>query len=118
MRKGTIIFIIYVAIILAFIGGTVYLCTIEYQNKEVIEITVKDKYLKRAGETGDMYLVASEEGDTYKITDLFWIGKFNSTDLYNQLTIGETYRVTVTGVRIQFFSWYKNINKIEVLKEE
>lgn len=115
MREGTIILII-TAIMLAFIGGIIYLYTIDYQNKEIIEITVKDKYVKRDGEL-DMYLVASEEGDTYKITDLFWIGKFNSTDLYNQLTIGETYRVTVTGVRQQFFSWYKNINKIEVLEE-
>lgn len=117
MREGTIILII-TAIILAFIGGIIYLSTIDYQNEEIIEITVKDKYVKRAGESGDTYLVASEEGDTYKITDLFWIGKFNSTDLYNQLTIGKTYRVTVTGVRHQFFSWYKNINKIEVLEEK
>ena len=37
MRKGIIILIMW-AIILAFIGGIIYLCTIDYQNKEVIEI--------------------------------------------------------------------------------
>lgn len=90
----------------------IYLCTIDYQNKETIEITVKDKYIKRIGES-DRYLIVSEAGDTYKISDLLWIGKFNSTDLYNQLDIGKTYKVDISGLRWQFFSMYKNINKIE-----
>ena len=100
------------AIVIGFIGGVIYFSTIEYQHEETIEITVKDKYIKRDGDL-DIYLVASEAGDTYKITDLLWKGKFNSTDLYNQLTIGKTYKVTVTGIRLQYFSMYKNINKIE-----
>ena len=100
------------AIVIGFIGGAIYFSTIEYQHEETIEITVKDKYIKRDGDL-DIYLVASEAGDTYKITDLLWKGKFNSTDLYNQLTIGKTYKVTVTGIRLQYFSMYKNINKIE-----
>lgn len=104
--------IIIGAIIIGIIGGTIYFATIEYQNEEVIEITVKDKYVKRDGKS-DIYLVASEAGDTYKITDLLWKGKFNSTDLYNQLTIGKTYKITATGIRLQYFSMYKNINKIE-----
>ncbi len=104
------------AIILGLIGGFIYFATIEYQNEETIEITVKDKYVKRDGKV-DIYLVASEAGDTYKITDLLWKGKFNSTDLYNQLTVGEKYKVTVTGVRLQYFSMYKNINKIEKIED-
>ncbi len=112
-QKGNVLVgFIVVAIILAIVGTFVYFSTIEYQNEETIEITVKDKYIKRDGES-DIYLVASEAGDTYKITDLLWKGKFNSTDIYNQLTIGEKYKVTVTGVRLQYFSMYKNINKIE-----
>lgn len=108
--------IIVVIIILGIIGVAIYFETVEYQNEETIEITVKDKYIKRNGDT-DLYLVATEEGETYKISDLLFKGKFNSTDLYNQLEIGKTYKVEITGVRIQFFSMYKNINKIEEIKQ-
>ena len=98
--------------ILGLIGFMVYCSTIEYQNEETIEIVVKDKYIKRSGDT-DLYLVVSEDNETYKISDLLFKGKFNSTDLYNQLEIGKKYRITTTGIRLQYFSMYKNINKIE-----
>lgn len=109
---GIVISIIIGAIIIGLIGVVVYFATVEYQNEETIEITVKDKYIKRSGDS-DIYLIASEEGETYKITDLLFKGKFNSTDLYNELTIGEKYKITITGIRLQYFSMYKNINKIE-----
>lgn len=114
---GEIVFVIIMAFILiTFIGFIFYCITVEYQNEEIIEITVKDKYIKRSGKT-DLYLVASEEGETYKIQDLLFKGKFNSTDLYNELEIGNKYRITTTGIRLQYFSMYKNINKIEEIEE-
>lgn len=43
-----IVFSIIVGIIiLGIIGVAIYFGTVEYQNKETIEITVKDKYIKR-----------------------------------------------------------------------
>ena len=99
-------------IILGILGFVIYCSTIDYQNEETIEITVKDKYIKRYNDS-DTYLVVSEDGETYKIEDLLFKGKFNSTDLYNQLDIGKTYKITTTGIRLQYFSMYKNINKIE-----
>ena len=47
-----------------------------------------------------------------EISDLLFKGKFNSTDLYNQLEVGKTYKVKTTGKRIHFLSMYKNINEI------
>lgn len=111
-----IVFLIIVGIItLGILGVTIYFGTVEYQNEETIEITVKDKYIKRNGDT-DLYLVASEEGETYKIEDLVFKGKFNSTDLYNELEAGKKYKITTTGIRLQYFSMYKNINKIEQIE--
>ena len=108
-----VIFSVIIGIfILGFIGIGIYFGTVEYQNEETIEITVKDKYVKRSGKD-DLYLVAGDNGETYKIEDLLWKGKFNSTDLYNQLDIGSKYKITTTGIRLQYFSMYKNINKIE-----
>lgn len=103
-------------VVLVIVGFIIYGVTIEYQNKEIIEITIKDKYIKRNGES-DLYLVATEEGETYKIEDLFFKGKFNSTDLYNELDVGDKYKVEVTGVRIPFLSMYKNINTIELIED-
>lgn len=114
-EKGNIeiiVGVIFGIIILGLIGFVIYIGTIDYQNEETIEITVKDKYIKRSGDD-DLYLIAGDNGETYKIEDLLWKGKFNSTDLYNQLTVGKKYKITVTGIRLQYFSMYKNINKIE-----
>ena len=87
------------------------IATIGYSNKEVIAIEVKDKYIKRDNKS-DVYMVVDTDNNTYQITDLFFIGKFNSTDLYNELEIGQAYLVEITGVRNQFLSWYPNINNI------
>lgn len=108
--------VIFIVILIVIIGALfVKLATIEYSNKEVIALEVKDKYIKRhrTGESAeDVYMIVDKDNNIYQITDLFFIGKFNSSDIYNQLNIGQAYLVEVTGVRNRFFSWYKNINKI------
>lgn len=114
-EKGAVEIVIAIIsgiIILGILGFGIYCATIDYQNEETIEITIKDKYIKKYN-NNDTYLVVSENGETYKIEDLLFKGKFNSTDLYNQLDIGKTYKITITGIRLQYFSMYKNINKIE-----
>lgn len=115
MNKGNILInIIIVLVIILILGFLFYCITIDYWNKENIEIIVKDKYIKRSiDENADIYYVATEEGEVYKITDLLFKGKFNSSDLYNELDIGKKYKVEVTGVRIPIFSMYKNLNKVE-----
>lgn len=86
---------------------------IKYGNNQTIEITIKDKYVKN-GKNGNSskYLVVDTDNNTYEVTDLFLKGKFNSTDIYNALEIGKTYKVKTSGKRIHFFSIYPNINEI------
>ena len=103
---------ILIALVIIIVGAIVLkVATIGYSNKEVIAIEVKDKYIKRDNKS-DVYMVVDTDNNTYQITDLFFIGKFNSTDLYNELEIGQAYLVEITGVRNQFLSWYPNINNI------
>lgn len=103
---------ILIALVIIIVGAIVIkIATIGYSNKEVIAIEVKDKYIKRDNKS-DVYMVVDTDNNTYQITDLFFIGKFNSTDLYNELEIGQAYLVEITGVRNQFLSWYPNINNI------
>lgn len=92
-------------------GTIVYTEVIEYGNNQTIEITIKDKFIKN-GEDSGKYLIVDTNNNTYQITDLMFKGKFNSTDIYNALEIGKTYKVETSGKRIHFFSMYPNINKI------
>lgn len=109
--KDWIEIIVIGTIILGIIGFATWSSAIQYTNNETIEITIKDKYVKNNGKSG-RYLVVDTENNTYEITDLFFKRKFNSTDLYNQLEIGQTYKVEVSGKRIHYWSMYRNINKI------
>lgn len=105
---------VYIWTIVVFIIVVVFVVGISmigYSNTEEIKITVMDKYIKRSGDY-DKYMVVDTLGNAYEISDLMFIGKFNSTDLYNQLKIGHTYIVSISGVRNNFFSMYKNINRI------
>lgn len=116
----TIIGFIVGAIILGLIIGAVYWnWKITYGNTQTIEITVKDKYIKRSGDSSsnDKYLVVDTENNTYQITDLTFLGKWNSTDLYNKLDVNKKYKITTSGIRNQFLSMYPNINKIENIED-
>ena len=103
-------------IVIMIFVGIFYICFIGYFNKQNITITVKDKYIKNYKESSK-YLIVDEENNTYQITDLLFKGKFNSTDIYNQLEEGKTYKIETTGYRIPIFSSYQNINKIELLNK-
>lgn len=83
-----------------------------YGNKQDLEITVKDKYIKRYDDS-DTYMIVDTNGNAYKIKDMLFIGKFDSTDIYNKLEIGGTYKIKTTGYRNNFLSEYPNINEIE-----
>ena len=54
------------------------------------------------------YLIFARE-ETLKNVDTWWGLKFNSSDIYGQINTGQTCDFIVTGVRLAFFSWYRNI---------
>ena len=81
-----------------------------YSNNIETKITVKDKYVK--GQNG-LYIVVDTNNNVYEVKDLLFIGKFNSSDIYNQLEVGKTYSITTSGYRIHILSEYPNINKIQ-----
>ena len=70
------------------------------------------------GDKHEKWLIYSE-GEVYCIRDMFWVGFFNSSDVYNQITPGKTYDAYVSGKRRPFFSFYKNIRQVrEVTTKE
>lgn len=106
MKDWICLIVILLVIIIGFIPTI-----IPYTNNEIIEITVKEKYIKNGKDNGK-YLIVDINNNTYEITDLLFKKKFNSTDIYNSLEIGKKYKIKVSGKRIHYLSMYKNINKI------
>ena len=110
MKSDFLVILTFILIIIMLLLGIASFI-MPYFNNEQIEITIKDKYIKNNKENSK-YLVVDENNNTYEITDMLFKGKFNSTDIYNQLEIGKTYKIEISGYRIRFLSIYPNINKI------
>lgn len=79
------------------------------ENDEIINVT--DKWIKRTDDR-DLYMIGTEN-EVFKIEDNIFIGKLNSSDIYNNIKIGHTYKITTTGFRSTFLSSYRNINTIQ-----
>lgn len=94
--------------ILASIFGVIF---ISYTNSQTQIITIQDKYVKEG-----IYYIADTNGNTYIVEDLIFLGKWNSSDLYNGMKIGYTYQVKTCGLRIRFLDNYPNINEFELLE--
>lgn len=78
-----------------------------FKIEDNILITVTDKAVKRSNGS-DIYLIFTEN-ETFECTDSVIDWKFNSSDFYGRLKVGETYRVSARGMRIPFMSTYRNI---------
>lgn len=120
-EKGDIIGYILVSIVVIlliwFIGFCIFSIAEQYSNEQTREITVKDKYIKNNGnKSSDKYLVVDTNNNTYEITDLILKGKWDSTDIYNQLDINHKYLIKTTGNRIHWLSKYPNINEIQFME--
>ena len=120
-EKGYIAEIIAITLLVLIIIGIVAIAiwsvSVGYSNETVLEITVKEKYIKNNGESYK-YMIVDTNNNAYQITDLIFKGKWNSTDIYNQLEIGNEYEIKTTGKRIPFFSMYPNINEIKKVEKD
>ena len=118
MNNIRIVFAIIVSIVL--IGLLVFIVSIGYQNEEMIKCTIEDKWVKRKDKS-DMYLVQCDN-EVYQITDLLFKGKFNSSDIYANLKVGNDIFATFVEVHPKVIMNYRinqkvyiaeiNINKI------
>lgn len=71
-------------------------------------ITIKDKWVKYQGDSAK-YLVSSEDGQVFQITDSIVNIRFDSSNLYAQLDKGDVCLIKTQGWRFPLFSDYKNI---------
>lgn len=80
---------------------------VSYTEKQYT-VTVTDKGIKIS-----TYLVFTRldngEPRTFRIVDSLRYGRWNSSDVYADIQVGETYNITVIGYRIPLLSRYENI---------
>jgi len=106
MKKGFAEFLFLMVILIIASIATLFL---HYTNGQDRVIHIKNV----TNVTGEKvkYLVFAEEG-VFENTDRFFIGKFNSSDLQNQLMNKKVCKVHTLGYRIPFLNEYPDITKI------
>ena len=90
-------------------------------NKREVIGTVTEKTVKRI-DTQDKYLIfvkieGEDEIQVFEITDNWIEGKLNSSTIYGNIKVEETYTFTIKGSRNEMLSWYPNISKVEKQKK-
>lgn len=79
-------------------------------------VVIQDKWTKVIGSGVDiksLYLFSDERGNVYSIQDTFWHWNFESANRYAKIQKGQTYRISLFGIRNGFMSLYQNAWKIE-----
>ena len=80
----------------------------------VVTVTEKERIVESNGEhTTSKYLVFTENEVFENVDAMIPFFKFNSSDIQGKLHVGETYKLTVWGWRINFLSWYRNILNVQ-----
>ena len=90
-------------------------------NEREVVGTVTEKTVKRI-DMQDKYLIfvkieGEDEIQVFEITDNWVEGKLNSSTIYGNIKVEETYTFTIKGSRNEMLSWYPNISKVEKQKK-
>ena len=113
--------VINIVIIVVFLVACFYRPLNKISNMRDVTVAVTDKVVKNYG-NNSKYLVFTEDTNgtvaTFEITDSWLNGRFNSSDIYAAIKIGNTYTFTVGGSRNEFMSWYPNIYKYELVEKK
>ncbi|MEM1312171.1 MAG: hypothetical protein AAGF07_01770 [Patescibacteria group bacterium] len=84
---------------------------IYFRNSETI--TVEIKFKERTCYSGShcKYLIYTDK-EVLENSDSWFDGKYNSADFTNTLDSGNVCTVKVRGLRVPYFSWFRNIVEI------
>ena len=103
-----------------FIGGVIlviiFLAFMYANSGNSYEITVTEKVVKHSNESSNYLIFAElENGEVrvFKNSDSFIVGKFDSSNMYAKIKIGQKYKIKTLGWRIPFLSAYENIVELE-----
>ena len=87
---------------------------------KIVFVIVAVLLIKGIKNTSDssQYLIYGKKLDgtieTYKISDSWLRGQFDSSNKYGAIQVGTEYRIKLIGIRVPILSWYENIIECEV----
>ena len=104
---------IIVAVVL--VGLVLGVPLMQHASVETVLIMVEDKQRISTGSDKSLdhkYLVFTDS-EVFQNTDTMLFFKYGSSNLQNKLKRGTSYQVKVSGWRVPFLSWYRNIISIK-----
>ncbi|CAC5889570.1 phage protein [Staphylococcus aureus] len=115
--KNTDGFDIFIVGILSLFGITALLLVValpiytvaSYQNKEVHQGTITDKY---------NFYIALDDKQVIENSDLFFKGKLDSADIQARLKVGDKVEVKTIGYRIHFLNLYPVLYEVKKVDEK
>lgn len=108
MDEDLVVGIVSFALLACVIAGSAVYAVAYSQSDVAATITVDAKDIKYH-ENDAKYLISSSTGEVFEITDTMVFWRYDSSDLYFNMKEGHTYKCTVAGWRIPFFTMYRNI---------
>ena len=75
-------------------------------------ITIKKKYTRTRGNSGDSYFVVDETNTIYQVNNLFYTFDFNRAEDWNNLEEGQTYKIKGYGFRVGVLDMYPTVSSI------
>jgi len=101
----------FVLIGVMFLGLISSGAIIHFATKDTVTFTVQDRERVTTGDSS-RFMIWGETNrgvEVFENTDSLLAFKFNSADVYGQMTQGSVCHATVTGMRIPFLSMNRNI---------
>jgi hypothetical protein len=93
--------------LLIFLAAILAGPVLHFATMKEIQFTVTEK--ERVTNRDESYYLIFTDGEVFENTDTLLSLKFNSSDIYGRLKVGETCRATVNWFRVPFLSMYRNI---------
>lgn len=119
--KGKLVVILSIISIIVLLGIGIYRPFNKVNSIRDVTVTVTDKDVKNSHYVSKYLIFVEDENglpSTYEITDSLLKGRFDSSDVYAGIKVGNTYTFTVGGSRNEFLSWYPNIYEYELIEED
>ena len=98
-------------VVLSFVGSIIFAIAGASRIEEK-SCTVVSKESVANQDTGHEYRVYTEQCGTLTVEDTLIKMRFNSADTYGMLKEGETYNMTLMGIRMPVFSKFQNILEV------
>lgn len=105
MKNDNGIIFTFVFLLFLFLGGNAVVHFITLETLEATEIIKTERIQSR---NVSKYLIYTNS-EVFENVDSFWAMKWNSSDLYALIQVGDQCSFTVTGFRVSFLSKYRNI---------